>query len=137
VVAGVRDENDTPALRLAAATAERRKASLRLISVWATLQYVGSMAPVIDDVRAVTEAGEAMSDRAVEEVRREFPGLAVTGQVVRAPSPASALVEATSHADLLVLGARRADHEAGTHLGRVAHAALHHAHCPVVIVPRP
>lgn len=51
VVMGVRDEEDLEAVRFAGETARRRKASLRLLSTWTYLQYVGRMAPMADVVR--------------------------------------------------------------------------------------
>ncbi|MFF0088178.1 universal stress protein [Streptomyces canus] len=45
------------------------------------------------------------------------------------------LVEASHHADLLILGARRHPRQFGLQLGRVAHGVLHHSACPVAIVP--
>ncbi|MGD1217026.1 universal stress protein [Streptomyces krungchingensis] len=53
----------------------------------------------------------------------------------RAPSTAGALVDASGHADLLVVGARRPAHAIGAPLGHVAHAVLHHARCSVAMVP--
>ncbi|WP_107408199.1 universal stress protein [Streptomyces atratus] len=32
---------------------------------------------------------------------------------------------------------RRRSHSIGSPLGRVTHAVLHHAHCPVLLVPHP
>ncbi|MFI6931846.1 universal stress protein [Streptomyces sp. NPDC050287] len=46
--------------------------------------------------------------------------------------PWKVLVDASRHADLLVVGSRRRH----GHLGRVAHAALHHSACPVAVVPQ-
>ncbi|MFF5262390.1 universal stress protein [Actinomadura viridis] len=51
--------------------------------------------------------------------------------------PAGILVEVSSHADLVVVGARR---RTGPHLGSVGrlgsvgHGLVHHAHCPVAVV---
>ncbi len=45
------------------------------------------------------------------------------------------LVHRSAAADLLVLGAHRRVGHLGPRLGRVAHAALVHAACPVVVVP--
>ena len=48
--------------------------------------------------------------------------------------PAQALIEASKHADLVVVGS----HGIGgfrSVLGSVAGKVAHHAHCPVVIVP--
>lgn len=46
------------------------------------------------------------------------------------------LTERSAAADLLVVGARRRDGLVGPELGRVAHRALHHASCPVAVVPQ-
>ncbi|MEV6104858.1 universal stress protein [Streptomyces sp. NPDC051940] len=46
-----------------------------------------------------------------------------------------ALLLASDEADLLVVGARRRTGESGVHLGHVNHAVLHHASCPVALVP--
>ncbi|WP_181690471.1 universal stress protein [Streptomyces sp. NBRC 110611] len=136
VLVGVRDEDDLPAVRFAATLAGRRKASLRLLSAWTLLRYLESAAPVVQAVREVAEAAAAASTRILGEVREEFPDLTVGDDVVQVPSPAGALVEASGHADLLVVGARKHPHAPGTSLGRVAHAMLHHAHCPVAVFPR-
>ncbi|MFE4867514.1 universal stress protein [Streptomyces sp. NPDC056682] len=47
-----------------------------------------------------------------------------------------ALLNAASGADLLVVGARRRDGHVGLQLGLVNHAVLHHAPCPIVVVPQ-
>ncbi|MEU4849133.1 universal stress protein [Streptomyces gilvosporeus] len=135
VVAGVRDERDLDAVRFAATTAGHRKASLRLLSAWTYSQYAESMVPMVEAVREVAEAAATASARIVDSVREEFPDLSVTDDVVRVPSPAGALVEASAHADLLVV-ARKPRQPVGAALGRVTHAVLHHAHCPVAVIPR-
>ncbi|MFI7292704.1 universal stress protein [Streptomyces sp. NPDC050121] len=136
VVVGVRDEGDLEAVHFAAETARRRKASLRLLSTWTYLQYIGTMAPMADAVRVAVEAEAAASTRMLGSVREEFPDLEVTEEVVRVPSPAGELVAASMRADLVVVGARRSAHHVGRALGRVTHAVLQHAHCPVAVVPR-
>lgn len=45
------------------------------------------------------------------------------------------LVEASALSDLLVVGARRRRSSVGLQLGPVGHAVLHHAACPVAVVP--
>ncbi|MFH8391747.1 universal stress protein [Streptomyces sp. NPDC018036] len=45
------------------------------------------------------------------------------------------LVHLSAAADLLVLGARRRSGHFGFQLGRVSHTLLHHAACPVAVVP--
>ena len=51
-------------------------------------------------------------------------------------SPAKILVDSTRLADLLVIGSQaHAEGYGGMRVGALAHTILHHAHCPVVIVP--
>lgn len=135
VLVALRDERDVGVLRFAAQTAVRRKASLRVLSTYAYYQYAGSMVPVLGDLTEVAEEQASHTNRLVEPVRDEFPGLDVTSDLVRAHSPAGALVDASAHADLVVVGARRSTRVPGARLGHVVHAVLHHAHCPVAVVP--
>ncbi|MEU3920456.1 universal stress protein [Streptomyces sp. NPDC029004] len=46
------------------------------------------------------------------------------------------LLDRSAAADLLIVGARRRQGHFGLQLGRLAHAALHHAACPVAVVPQ-
>ncbi|MFF1747124.1 universal stress protein [Streptomyces mirabilis] len=48
---------------------------------------------------------------------------------------AGELIHASAGAALLVVGRRVRQTRLGTHLGSVAHAVLHHAPCPVAVVP--
>ena len=67
--------------------------------------------------------------------RDKYPELSVTSEVL-AGSPAKLLVESTELVDLLVVGgkAREKGHE-GMRIGALTHTVLHHAHCPVAVVP--
>lgn len=128
VPAAVRDERDLDAVRFAAETAARRQASLSVLSTYAFYRYAGSMAPMLDDFTEIAEEQASATSRLLGPLRDEFRGPTVTVDVVRAPSAAGALVDASAHADLLVVGARRTAHAIGAPLGLVAHAVLHHAH---------
>ncbi|AZS84073.1 universal stress protein [Streptomyces griseoviridis] len=136
VTAAVRDDGDLSALRHAAWTARAHGASLKVTSVWMFLQNVGSMATMFDDLGGIAEAEAEATARMVEPVREEFPELTVAVETVKASSAAGALIEAAGGSDLLVVGARRAAHAPGFPLGHVTHAVLHHAPCPVAVVPR-
>ncbi|WP_431774440.1 universal stress protein [Streptomyces cucumeris] len=63
------------------------------------------------------------------------PAVPVTHRTVEG-SARKALLDASDRADLLVVGARRRQGHFGLQLGPVNHAVLHHARCPVVVVPR-
>ncbi len=67
--------------------------------------------------------------------RERYLDVAVDQLVSERPA-ARALVEASERAGLVVVGARRRRAPlAGMALGRVNHTVLHHARCPVVVVP--
>jgi nucleotide-binding universal stress UspA family protein len=136
VVVAVRDDGDRNALRFAARTAALHGATVRVVSVWMFLESTGSMAARVDDVGDVARLEREATRRTVEPVRQEFPGVTIVEGVVRSRSVPGSLVEASSQADLLVMGARRPAHALGPALGRVTHAVLHHAQCPVAVLPR-
>ena len=67
--------------------------------------------------------------------RERYPEVTVD-RLVSDRAPARALVGASEDAALVVVGARRRRAPlAGMALGRVNHAVLHHARCPVAVVP--
>ncbi|MGW1106427.1 universal stress protein [Streptomyces sp. NPDC002540] len=63
-----------------------------------------------------------------------FPQVEVTDSTPLV-SPAKAVVRAAEGADLLVVGRRQHHRAPAPHLGPVAQAAVHHARCPVAVVP--
>jgi len=82
--------------------------------------------------------GEEMAlSEALAGRRSDYPDVRVEHRLAEA-DPARALVEASEEAALVVLGARRRRLVPATMgLGRVAHAVLHHAACPVAVVAEP
>ncbi|MFG2194187.1 universal stress protein [Streptomyces sp. NPDC048639] len=81
-----------------------------------------------------TKEMEKRLDEAVEPWREKFPGVEVI-DAVRHESPAKAMVRAAEGAELLVVGRRMHRAHMAARIGNVAHAALHHAPCPVAVVP--
>ncbi len=47
------------------------------------------------------------------------------------------LLDRSAAADLVIIGARHRTGRFGLQLGRVGHTLLHHAYCPVAVVPQP
>ncbi|MCX4776204.1 universal stress protein [Streptomyces sp. NBC_01264] len=138
VLAAIRDEDDLLIARYAAREAELHKASLRLLHVWNVLQSVGEVVSMLDGIDEIA-GGHAETLRAVTDVvRSEFPDLAVQADAEKSVSVAGVLVEASRHADLLVMGGRRVPGPLGLarNLGKATHSLLHHAHCPVLLIPR-
>ncbi|OIJ68670.1 universal stress protein [Streptomyces mangrovisoli] len=66
--------------------------------------------------------------------RDKYPGVEVV-ETIAEDHPRQALVRAASDASLLVVGRRDTGRPAGPRTGRVAHAVIHHAGCPVAVVP--
>ncbi len=79
-------------------------------------------------------SAKAELDRALRPWREAFQGVEVVDGISLV-SPAKAVVGAARTAGLLVVGRRRQRRALAPRLGPVAHAALHHAHCPVAVVP--
>lgn len=91
----------------------------------------------VPDTRAPGQA-RADAERSVTAVlrawREKYPDVPVTESVTEERA-AAALVRTARDAGLLVVGRRGSGHGAGGRTGPVAHAALHHAGCPVAVVP--
>ncbi|MFB0631556.1 universal stress protein [Streptomyces sp. AB3(2024)] len=138
VLAAIRDEHDLLYARYAACEAELRKGSLRLLHVWNILQSVGLAVSMLDDVDEIADTHAQVLHSITDAVREEFPDLEVRADAEKSISVAGVLVEASRHADLLVIGGRRAPGALGItrNLGRATHSVLHHAHCPVLLIPR-
>ncbi|CAL9283025.1 universal stress protein [Streptomyces sp. SudanB52_2052] len=79
-------------------------------------------------------AGEHAVVAALRPWCEKYPTVPVT-ETVTAGRAATVLVHAARDAGLLVVGRRTSGGRLGAHTGPVAHAVLHHAACPVVVVP--
>ncbi|MGV9249845.1 universal stress protein [Streptomyces sp. NPDC003697] len=117
--------------------ADAHRAHLRVVQAWAL--PAESVSPrtlvVTEEDRATWEDQEVLrlSD-ALRAWQEKYPRVAVHSDVVLL-HPAEALLNTSRGADLLVVG-RRADPSAAEgRLGPVTHAVLHHARCPVAVVP--
>ncbi|MGW2817396.1 universal stress protein [Streptomyces sp. NPDC001415] len=80
------------------------------------------------DRRATAELDAALRDVGTAHPDVQVRSAAVEGRTHKV------LVDRSQAADLLVVGARR-NTGLGLQLGRTCHAALHHAACPVAVVP--
>ncbi|NUP48907.1 MAG: universal stress protein [Catenulispora sp.] len=87
-----------------------------------------------ETLEAMNDEGRRRLDSLVAPWRDKHPDMFVETQVVTGPT-SKGLVDASRTADLLVIGGRRTTGGPGIRLGGLGHAVLHHAHCPVVIVP--
>ncbi|WP_263171995.1 universal stress protein [Streptomyces sp. SCSIO ZS0520] len=119
------------ALRFAFGEAARRGGELVAVRAW--------RAPA-GSARAAGPAERQWAERrlgmALAEAGGEHPEVRVSAQTVQGPPPL-VLVEAAAEAALLVLAVPRGESAHGLQLGRTSHVALHHADCPVAVVPVP
>ncbi|GAA1016440.1 stress protein [Streptomyces sp. F-3] len=116
--------------------AQLRRARLRAVYAWQQPSVLGlgpgEIALVDDPGRA--EEWQSFLSAVLRVWRDKYPEVEVVETVVR-DKPSTALVRAASGASLLVVGRRPSARPAGPSTGPVTHAAIHHAGCPVAVVP--
>ncbi|MET9854515.1 universal stress protein [Streptomyces sp. NPDC006450] len=114
--------------------ADRRGCTLRAVHGWklpAAYAYVPFADPANErDIgRSVTQ----MLEDTLRPWRHKFPAVEVTHQAFMG-SAGGQLVMAAAGADLVVVGRHLRRSPLGAHVGPVAHAVLHHAAAPVVVI---
>ncbi|MEU9124991.1 universal stress protein [Streptomyces sp. NPDC048506] len=87
-----------------------------------------------DVTDGITQDAQKHLSQALRPWREKFPGVEVADRV-ELDSPAKALVRSAKGAGLLVVGRRKHRPALAPRLGPVAQAAIHHARCPVAVVP--
>ena len=137
VVVGVDgSDGSRKALRWAAAEAAARGDDLELVHVWEAPQAYAPLGlgayPL--DPEPIQEVARGLLEGLVADARELAPGVEVQGELVEGP-PAQALLDHARTADLLVVGSRGLGGFKSLLLGSVSQQVVHHAPCPVVIVP--
>jgi nucleotide-binding universal stress UspA family protein len=128
VLAGVDlSEDGTHVLRYAFEAAALRGAWVRVVHAWRL-----PATPLA--VRETAAVSQERLTGAVAPWRAEFPDVGVVEQTP-CGHPVGELTDRSSRAALLVVGSPERDH--GPCLGPVAHGVIHHADCPVAVVPPP
>lgn len=138
VVVGVGDSTEgTAAVRFAFREAETRGCVLHAVRAWRRPAHEHVDHPLVADdaAGAHEERASALLTDVLRDAVRNHPRVEVRRQAVEGPAH-KVLLDVSSDADLVVVGARRRHGHVGLQLGRVAHALLHHAECPVAVVPQ-
>ncbi|MEV6612650.1 universal stress protein [Streptomyces sp. NPDC051051] len=130
-------EDSAPTLRFAFETAAARGASVRAVRAW-TLPPVFSYSPaslkLLDDAGGLEPYEKKALADALAPWRERFPDVPVV-EHVEIGSAGQVLLSVSGRAQLVVVGRRARRTAVGTRIGSVAHGVLHHADCPVAVVP--
>ena len=119
------------AVRWAAAEAERRQASLRIVHAY-PLPQLGQ--PVQHDVdELLHNEASAQLDRIAQSTRRDHPALDITTRLIQA-APVNALRDESVDAMMTVVGAKKSSRLAEAILGSVASAIAAVNPAPVAVV---
>ncbi|PCG86976.1 universal stress protein UspA [Streptomyces sp. WZ.A104] len=135
VVAAVADERDAQWVAQAAREARARAGALQLLHVRSTLTRSGIRHAPPEEAGRFEGPGQQLLAGLAARLREEGAGLTVSTEVITARSVAAGLVEASRGTDLLIVGNHKRLTVPRLGLGHVVHALLHHAHCPVQIMP--
>ncbi|MFF3912345.1 universal stress protein [Streptomyces sp. NPDC001852] len=130
-------EDSAATLRFAFETAAARGAAVRAVRAW-TLPPVFAYSPgslkLLDDAGGLEPYERQALTEALGPWRERFPEVPVAEQVEMG-SAGQVLLSAAGRAQLVVVGRRAHRMAVGARIGSVAHGMLHHAECPVAVVP--
>lgn len=137
VVVGIAGRECRPAVAAALDEAMLRDARLMPLHAW-SMPLFPSPGTRLSGGRSSVAAVRADARRHFDEVlgglRDNDRHVRVTDRLVR-DSAGHALVSASQHAELVVVAARKKPPGLGPHIGPVTRLVLHHAACPVLVVP--
>ncbi|AQT75528.1 universal stress protein [Streptomyces sp. fd1-xmd] len=130
-------EDCAAVLGFAFEAAAARGAAVRAVRAWSlppVYSYGAGSMRLIDEAGGLEPFEKKALAQALAPWRARYPDVPVV-EHVEIGSGGQVLLSAASHAQLLVVGRRARHTPVGTRIGSVAHAALHHARCPVAVVP--
>jgi nucleotide-binding universal stress UspA family protein len=143
VVVGV-DDSPCSAVALAVAAEEAALRHGRLLAVHVVRRRV--LATLVSSAGRLGRAGASrfgmvnrasglgVLDKTLPAIRRRYPDLPIEERILSGHA-GGALVDLSTRAAVIVVGARGRGGFAGMVLGSVSQALLHHAQCPVIVVP--
>ncbi|MEU9380519.1 universal stress protein [Streptomyces sp. NPDC048279] len=130
-------EDSADALEFAFGTAAARGATVLVVRAW-TLPPVFAYSPgslkLLDETGGLEPYEKKALSEAVRPLRERFPDVPVA-EHVEMGSAGQVLLSVAGRAQLMVVGRRAHRTAVGARIGSVAHGVLHHADCPVAVVP--
>jgi nucleotide-binding universal stress UspA family protein len=134
IVVGVDDSPGShAALEFGIATAARRGTELIAVQVWHEEGLLSAPLPPEDRDQVQQQVERSLAQQ-VTALSAHYPDARIRTVVCRG-HPVAALTDAARVAQLLVVGHRGRGGFTGLFLGSVASGVLHHARCPVSVVP--
>ncbi|MEU4822105.1 universal stress protein [Actinomadura citrea] len=133
VAVGIGLGDDSAALEYAFRAAAAREARLRVVHAWPFGARRDEPGEDLD-ARGVEERARWRVIEAHAPMRKRFPGVEVVEDIVQ-DNPAAALVATSREVDLVVAGSHPREGLTVPRRRAVTHGLLHHAHCPVAVVP--
>ncbi|MFC6085221.1 universal stress protein [Sphaerisporangium aureirubrum] len=125
------------ALEYAFEEAVRRDARLHAIYAWQVSAFLPTFQTYTPEAESAFDWGQQAAEEQLAPWREKYPQVEVRETAVCA-HPVEALAEASTTADLVVVGSRGRGALGSAVLGSVVHGVLHHTHCPVAVVrPHP
>lgn len=140
------EETSDEVLDFAFRTAQRRGVPLEAVTAYrlppSPVMLIGPPAPALqvppplplDDVPDLVREVTAEQEARLRPFTARYPDVSVI-PTVAPPDAAGLLVDGSRTAGLVVVGRHRRHRVESLLMGSVAHAVLHHAHCPVAVVP--
>ncbi len=131
------DGESSAAVGFALREAQARDAELRAIRVWhrPAGDLLETPDPSGDDAGREGHEAELTVVDALHTAVQEFPKVSVHRETPEGRAH-HVLLNASASSDLLVVGAHRRPEHVGVRLSLVTHMLLHHADCPVAVVPQ-
>ncbi|MEU7721590.1 universal stress protein [Streptomyces tibetensis] len=130
-------EDSAEALRFAFETAAARGATVRVVRAWSlppVFAYSPGSLKLLDEAGGLEPYEQKSLAAAVRPLRERFPDVPVE-EHVEMGSASQVLLSVAGTAQLMVVGRRAHRTAVGARIGSVAHGMLHHADCPVAVVP--
>ncbi|MEU5364112.1 universal stress protein [Streptomyces sp. NPDC005925] len=139
IVVGQQGEPDdsAPALRFAFETAAARSVTVRVVRAWnlpPLFAYSPGSMKILDEAGGLVPYEESALAEAVRPWRERFPAVPVV-EHLEMGSAGQVLLSVVGTAQLTVVGRRAHRSAVGARIGSVAYGMLHHAECPVAVVP--
>jgi len=139
IVVGVDGSDESvEACAWALGEAHLRKVALRVVHAWQYLPVIAEPLAALPPmpVEELVASAHKVAEHTVERAADGEPvGVEVEDRIVEGPA-AAAVLDAAQDAGLLVVGSRGRGGFKGLLLGSVSQQVVHHAPCPVVVLPR-